>query len=422
MAIPESGTQSQPVHALYWQVLRNRSFVLLWSGATTSTIGDTFFNLAVMWIIFMQSHSALQTSLIQVVWHLDKILFGPLAGVIADRWSRKRIMLLTSMLQVGVVATLAVIFMIRGQASTLTIFITVFLLNSLYTFFRPASDAIMPEIIERNLLITASGLSSASGQSAAIIGSMLGGIVVAIMGVVGALLGDALSFLYAALTIALARLPEHAIHARQHVSSEKSPSFIQEFIEGWRVLAGQPVVRALTWLIVLVNIASFLGPLWIVLITQRLHGNAVVFGISEAIPTIAAIAGGVCAGVAERRIGTGRLLVLGWGINGLSILGIAASTSLLLTIGLATIGAFFSTLGGVACGALLPALIPNEYRGRVGGITRALNVIAIPISALIGGWLADRLGVTWLFVAGGVWVLGVAVLAWSNRHIRTVRL
>jgi hypothetical protein len=60
-----------------------------------SIVGDNFFNLAVMWLIYTQSHSALQTSHIQVVWHLDRIVFGPLAGVVADRRDRKRVRVLT---------------------------------------------------------------------------------------------------------------------------------------------------------------------------------------------------------------------------------------------------------------------------------------------------------------------------------------
>jgi DHA3 family macrolide efflux protein-like MFS transporter len=84
-------------------------------GQCTSIIGDTFFNLAVTWVIYAQSHSALRTSLIQVVWHLDRIIFSPLAGICADRWDRKRIMVLTNVLSAVVVGALAAVMLARGR-------------------------------------------------------------------------------------------------------------------------------------------------------------------------------------------------------------------------------------------------------------------------------------------------------------------
>lgn len=422
MTIPQLEAEPQSKGSVYLRVLRNRAFVCLWSGSTVSTVGDTCFNLAVVWIIFAQSHSALQTSLIQVVWHLDKILFGPLAGVLADRWDRKRILVSTNVLQALVVGALAAVFTVYRQASPVVIFATVFLLNTLDTFSRPASAAIWPEVIDRDLLTTASGLSSSAGQMAAIVGSALGGIVVAALGAAGALMGDAVSFVYAALSIAMARLPVRATSSTNPSSTEKRSSLLHEFIEGWHALRGQPLVWALTWLIVLLNVASFLGPLWVILISQRLHGGAAAYGVIEAAGIVGGIIGGLLAGPVERRLGAGYLLVVSWSLAGLFTLGIAASTSLLLTGVLAAIGAILGAPGNIVLGTLMTVLIPNAYRGRVAGITRALNVAALPLSALLGGWLTDRIGVVPLFVIGGIWLLGVAVLAWSNRHIRTARL
>src|SRR5579885_1202079 len=75
-------------NSIYVRLLRNRSFTLVWSGQTISTLGDTFFNLAVMWVIYAQSGSALQTALISVIWHISSIVFGPFAGAVADRWDQ----------------------------------------------------------------------------------------------------------------------------------------------------------------------------------------------------------------------------------------------------------------------------------------------------------------------------------------------
>jgi MFS transporter, DHA3 family, macrolide efflux protein len=402
-------------------VLRNRTVLLLWSGQSVSIVGDNFFNLAVMWVIYTQSHSALQTSLIQVVWHLDRIIFSPLTGIFADRWDRKRIMVLTNVLSAVVVGALAAVMLARGQAPSAAIFVAVFLLNSLNTFLGPAQASLMPEVVGRDLLATAGGLFTTVRNVASLIGSALAGMVVAAVGGAWAVVGDAVSFLVAALSIAVAQLPARTIQASSS-SHENRLSLLREIRDGWRAIVDQPVVRAMVWLGLLINVPSFLGPLYHALVSQRLHGNAAALGAIEAAGVTGGMVGGALAGVMERRHGAGPLLAAGWGLAGLCTLGLAASTSLPLTAALEAAMVFGLTVGSVSMGALVQALIPEDYRGRVWGLTGSVAVMSIPLSALIGGWLADILGVAPLFAGGGVFIIGVAALAWSNRHVRMARI
>ena len=233
------------------------------------------------------------------------------------------------------------------------------------------------------------------------------------------MVSDALSFLFAALAIAVAPLP-----VRTTLSSPlvQRPSLLREVVDGWRAIADLPVVQALVWLSVLINVTSFIGPLLPALVSQRLQGGAAAYGTLEAMGIIGAIAGGALAGLLERHLGAGRLLAAGWGCAGICTVGMAASTSLPLTAALEATLAFGLTVGGVSSVALTQALSPENYRGRVAGITAGFGVIAIPLSALTGGWLADMLGAAPLFAVGGAWTLSVAGLAWSNPHIRTARI
>ncbi len=198
--------------------------------------------------------------------------------------------------------------------------------------------------------------------------------------------------------------------------------FVRELAGGWRAIADRPVMRAMVWLGVLVNVPSFLGPLYPALVEQRLQAGAAAYGAIEAAAVIGGMVGGVLAGPLERRVGAGRLLVAGWGLAGLSTLGIAASTWVSLTAVLEAVLVFGLTAGGVSMGALTVALVPEDYRGRVFGITGSLSVLAIPVSTLAAGWLADLVGVVPLFTVGGLWVLGTAGLAWSMPDVRTARI
>lgn len=401
----------------YLQVLRNRNFTLLWSGSTISSIGDVFFDLTAIWVIYAESHSVLQTAFIQVIWHLDRILIGPFTGILADRWDRKHIMLLTNILSALVVGGLAAIFPLHGHLSPWLLFIAIFVLNSLNSFLGNANFSIMPEIVNKELLATSSGLSAASGQTAFFIGNLLAGIVLAGGGTMWALLIDAFTFLYAAVSITLARLPKREVVKQNTV--EPTPSLWQDFTDGWKVLTSQSVVKGIVIVIVLLNVASFTGPLWPALIIQRLHGTAADLGTIEAVSVIGSVLGGLLAGPLERKCGTGFLLVGGYTLAGLSTIGIAFSTFLIVTCSMGIIFAFSMTAAGVAFGVLIQMLIPETHRGRVSGLIQALSVSAIPVSALLGGWLTDIFGVVPLFAFSGFWIIGVAILAAANRHIRT---
>jgi DHA3 family macrolide efflux protein-like MFS transporter len=144
------------------RLLHNRAFVQLWSGQTVSIFGDALFNLAVMWVVWTEARSTLQTAIIQAVWQLPDALFAPLAGIIADRWDRKSFMVITSIVAAVVVGAVATVIAITGHLPAVVAFVAIFKLNSLTTFISPARASIMPAVVGRDLLVTASGMFNAA--------------------------------------------------------------------------------------------------------------------------------------------------------------------------------------------------------------------------------------------------------------------
>lgn len=401
------------------RLLTNRPVMLLWGGEAISYVGDAFFNLAVVWTVHASTGSALQTALIQVVWQVSDALFGPIAGVVADRWDRQRIMVWTNLLAAVVVGGLALVATLSGMRLWAAL-LAIFLINCLTTFLRPARASVLPAIVDRTLFSTVLGWFSTTRELAGLVGSAAAGVVVAAVGVVWALLIDAVSFLVLTGLVALAHLPGHPPPSPPNDS--KRDSLWSSLRDGWQVIAERPIVHAIVRLSVLVNVASFMGPLYPVLVDERLNAGAAAFGVLGAASAAAALVAGATAGAIERRLGAGQTLAWGWGVSGVSTVGVALSTSLPLTIALDAVNAFGITVGSVASGALSTLLIPDQYRGRTFGIIRSLSVMAIPPSAVIGGWLADIVGALPLFVFGGLYMLGLALLAWSKPEIRSARI
>ncbi len=413
-----------PNGSLYLRVLRNRALMLLWSGQSVSVIGDRFFNLAVGWAVYTHTGSALQTALISgVVWHIPSIVFGPFAGIVVDRRNRKLVMIASNLLAAVVVAAFAALISLQG-VSTLPALAAVFLLNSVVMPSTLARNSLMPEVAGRDLVATASGLFTTVRNLADMAGSALGGVTVAAFGAVWAVAGDAVSFLIAAVAFAAARLPSKVVESSSAVSLGKvrRPSYLEEARDGWRAMMEHPVVRAMAWLGMLVNVVTFIGPLYPALVTQQLRAGATALGAIGAAGVVGAMAGGAFSGALERRFGAGPVLIAGWALAGAFIVVMGLSPWLPLTAAMEAASNFGIVAGDVSMGALAVTLIPESYRGRVGGILGAASVVSIPISSLVGGWLADLIGAGPMFVLGGAYALGIAALAWSNRHVRAARI
>ena len=407
------------------RLFRNRAFLLLWSGQTTSVFGDAFFNLAVMWVIWSETQSTLQTAIIQAVWHTPDILFAPLAGVLADRWDRKSIMVTTNLAAAAVVGAVAVVFVMVGHLPPVVAFVAVFKLNTLTTFLNPARTSVMPSVVGRDMLTTAQGMFSTARETASLVGSAAAGIVIGAAGALWAFVIDATSFLFVSLCIALARLPGRAfpVTNQDETRSRLSVrSVASDLRDGWRTASRHPVVRVLIWLGVVINVASFLGPLWPALVQERLGGGAASFGLLLAAGTAGGILGGLVAGSVERRLGAGRVTGLGWGIAGVSNVGMAFSVWLPVTMVLEFVDSFGFVIAMVAGSAIMVTSVPEDQRGRVSGLVRGLGVALIPGSALLGGWIAEFVEVSIMFIAGGIYILLLALVAYANPNIRNARI
>src|SRR5690606_23173491 len=132
---------------VYKSLFRNKTLILLWSGKFISIIGDRFFDIAVMWVVYAQSQSVLQSALVVVAFHLFTVLMSPIAGVVPDRLDRKTIMCSFNLLAALIVGITVVLFSILGYFLLLVAIISILLLNAMTTFINPAEASVMPEIV-----------------------------------------------------------------------------------------------------------------------------------------------------------------------------------------------------------------------------------------------------------------------------------
>src|SRR5919205_4617090 len=231
-----------PTQVGYIDLLRrNRSFRQLWLGQVVSQMGDWFNTIALYTIILQLTGSGRDVGLLLVARFVPSFFFGPLSGVIADRFSRQRIMIISDVLRAIVV--LGFLLVRRADQLWIIYVLTVFQLG-LSTFFEPAKTAAIPSIVEDRELVAANAISSVTWSAMLTIGAAIGGIITGWFGTNVAFILDAASYVLSAALIASIHVTKRRKRERQKLTFGRALG-ITETIEGIRYVKDRPRVLAL---------------------------------------------------------------------------------------------------------------------------------------------------------------------------------
>jgi len=388
----------------YIELLRsNRSFRQLWLGQVVSQMGDWFNTIALYTIILNLTGSGRDVGLLLVARFVPSFLFGPLSGVIADRFSRQKIMIVSDLLRAVVV--LGFLFVRSANQLWLVYVLTVFQL-ALSTFFEPAKTAAIPSLVSDRELVPANAISSVTWSVMLTLGAAIGGLITGWFGTDVAFILDAATYLLSAALIASIRVPKRRKRERPKLTLGSALG-ITETIEGIRYVKDRPNVLAL----LLVKPAWGLGGGILTLLAvfgERVFpvGNSPATGIGV---LFAARGIGTAVGpiVARRMAGEGqRRMQASIGISfliaGLFYILFGSSTSFvfaLIVLGIAHCGGsilwVFSTV-------ILQRVVVDTFRGRVFAAELAFMTFTMAASNYVTGELLDRFGISPRLVTIGI--------------------
>jgi MFS family permease len=388
----------------YVELLRgNFAFRQLWLGQVVSQMGDWFDTIALYTIILNLTGSGRAIGLLLVARFVPSFVFGSLSGVVADRFSRRSIMIISDLLRAVVV--LGFLFVRRADQLWILYFLTVLQLG-LSTFFEPAKTAVIPSIVSDRELVAANAISSVTWSVMLTLGAAIGGLVTGWFGTDVAFILDALTYLLSAALIAGVRLPKRAPREKSKLTLKRALG-ITETIEGARYVTHRPRVLAL----LLVKPAWGLGGGILTLLA--------VFG-EKIFPVGSSAATGIGVLFAARGIGTAVGPIVARRISGES------KKRMQVTIGIAFLiaGAFYIVFGGatsfvlalIALGlahtggsilwvfstVLLQRGVEDNFRGRVFATELALLTLTMAVSNYATGELLDRFGLSARVVAIGI--------------------
>jgi MFS family permease len=382
-----------PLLETYVSLVRdNRNFRQLWLSQVVSQLGDWFTLIASAALVARATDSGLAIGGLFLARLLPPFLLGPWAGVVADRFDRRKIMILSDLLRALIVPGF---LLVQSERDIWLIYTLTILQLSLSAFFDPARSALLPKLVSRQELITANALSSVTWSTMLALGAALGGLVASLFGLTAAFLIDAATFIVSAWFVS--QVNPTAITKTPQAAQSQGNGW-QEFILGLRYLQDHPAVLAVALLKGMAALSWGGMPILEVMFAEKLfpvgHDGSGTLGLIYFVSGVGTGLGPLLA----RRLSGDNPVAMHWAI--LAILVAFFFGYLLIawapTLPLLLLAFFLWSLGGgaywVYSATLLQVVAPNRFLGRLFAFDIAMLTLASSLSTLWVSWLRDAFG------------------------------
>lgn len=408
------------------KLLHNKNFILLFLGGLVSRIGNGIHNIALIWFVLDLTGSGTTTGIIMLLSTLPGVIVGPFSGVVADRISRKFLIVSMDIIR-GLVAIWLAWTVYTGIAGFLHISIATVLIALSSTFFNPAVSATIPNIVDDRNLQQANSYEHFSMNLTQIIGAALGGFLIALTGVAGVFLINGASYLISAFSEMFISIPPLKENPETRIS------FFQDLKFGASYLYQHKDIFSLFSIAILLNF--FCAGLFIVgfpfLFKEVLQVSSRLFGLTQSVFSAGALIGALIMGSIPEIKNHYRILIISLGVSSIItiFMGIPVTPPVLNTFNLLTIyfvllillflDGINNAIINVPISVLLQRLIPDELRGRIFGLLGAFCQGLIPISIALAGYLLDRIDISILIIASGIFCLLITIV---GSRIRALKL
>lgn len=377
----------------YVRLVRNNpDYARLWLASVISNLGDWFDTIALSTLVVAYSggNQGLAVSGLLLARFIPPLLISPFAGVLIDRFDRKRLLIWSNYLRAGIV--LLLLLGTRGPDWLWLIYVLTVIQFSLSAVFLPGESALIPSLVQRDDLVRANTLGSVTWSVMLAVGAALGGLASSFLGTSFALTFDAVTFIVAGWLIGqITTYKFEAVPVQSH-----EPRSDTSFREGLRFLRRNPGTAA-TLLIKFGGSLGNVDTLMTIFATQIFvlgNNGQLSLGIMYSAFGVGAILGPVVL----NRFNDGsvramrRLVTIGfiWLVFGWFTVGVAGSLVILC------VAIILRAMGGSAnwtySSVMIQKLVPDAYLGRVFSIDMALYYLATVTSTLIHGSLVDTVG------------------------------
>jgi len=389
----------------------------LWISQAFSQIGSQISQFALIWWITQTVGSATALATASIMGLLPQVIIGPFAGVLVDRWNRKRVMIASDLISMACVLVMAYLFA-TGLPEMWHLYALMFVRSVCGAFQYPAMQATTPLIVPEAQLARVAGLNQMLQGGTNIVSPVISALLMTVLPLQSMLMIDVATALPAVAVLLIFVIPQ----PKPNASQTGPVNLWHDMREGLRYMLG---FRAFLIICAIAMVINFLmAPTWSLtplLVTQHFRGQVTDMAAAESSFGMAIVIGGLLLGVwggFKRRIVTSALGVAGLGL-GAVLVGVAPSHAFWLALtGMFTMG-FMNVFANGTLMAIMQKVIPNHLQGRVMSLLGSAAALMTPLSLILAGPISDRLGIqVWYIVGGAVCALMSLVIFLSPSVMR----
>jgi MFS family permease len=399
----------------YPSLSRNKNFLAFLFGRGVSSLGDYFGNLALSWLVYAVTSSALALAFTWIAFMVPRSVIRLYGGVYVDKWNRRRMMLGTETSRAALFGAIGIATML-SYTPVVFIFAIAFSVGSLGALFDLAADTVTPALVGKDRLLRANSTFEAAFEMDGVAGPALAGVTIALFGTAAALLADSMSFVVLVFALLMISIPS------THLVERVRRSWTRDFKEGYAVFKTR---MDLVWMSVLVAGANFgLGAFWyvyaLIFADDILKSGSFGYGMIGSISSVGILVGVLYLGKIKR-VKRRRLSILA-SLFGMGTFLMALAFTTTLPEALVAIFGFglFVPFADIITTVYYQETVPGTMLGRMFGFKRFIEFLTAPISILFGAFMAEYLGVVNGILIAGLVVLGCGLIGVFARPLKNL--
>ena len=395
------------------RALRSRNYRLFVVGQSVSLVGTWMQQVAMSWLVYRLTGSAFLLGVIGFTSQIPTFLLAPVAGVLADRWNRRRLLIATQALAMFQAALLAAV-VLSGMVQVWHIVVLSLLLGVVNAFDIPIRQSFVVEMVShREDLGNAIALNSSMVNGARLIGPTIAGLLVASVGEGVCFVLNSASYLAVLVALVAMRLdPISHHHKQRHV--------LHELWEGFTYAYGFGPIRSILLLVALISVT---GMPYVVLVPvfakEVLHGGAHTFGFLMTAAGCGALAGTVYLASRKSVLGLGRIIVIAAVSFAVGMAAFAVSSNIPLSLASLVVAGFGAMTLVASCNTILQTILEEDKRGRVMSFFTVAFIGMAPFGSIGAGTMAGIIGPRETLLLGSACCLAGAML--FARHLPHIR-
>lgn len=395
------------------------SFFTIWGGQAFSLLGSALVGFALIWWMTLTTGSATVLATAAMFEFLPRVFIGPLAGTLVDRWNRRLVLLVAD--SITALATAVLIYLVwAGTVQIWHIYLLMLVRSTAGSFHMPAMLASTSLMVPEEQLTRFQGLNQGLQGVINIAAPLLGALLIEFLPLHIVLAVDLGTAALAILPLIFISIPQPKVDPSQ---AEVKTTVWKDMSLGFRYVWGWAGLRNIIFLAVVINMISVpaitLMPL---LVKDEFSGGALQIASMQSALAVGFLVGGLLLSVwggFRRKILTANLAMFGTAI-GLLLVGVSPNVAFQLALGgIFIVGAMNVLMNGPAF-ALLQTVVEADIQGRVMSLVFSLTSAMTPISLLIAGPVAERIGVNPLFIFASLVFVGSGIFTLINSEMQNL--